>query len=67
MVCDECIAFPGCVNGDCTLANECNCNDGWHGAFCDIRESFPYFKLFKMLILSQNKPFYNSLHRHYKT
>ena len=36
--CDECLTFPGCVNGNCTIANQCNCHDGWFGAFCDIRE-----------------------------
>ena len=36
--CDECLTFPGCVNGNCTSANQCNCHEGWFGAFCDIRE-----------------------------
>ena len=46
ITCDECLPFPGCVNGNCTQANECNCNGDWNGAFCDIRKLYDIVGIF---------------------
>ena len=34
--CNQCIALPGCEHGTCEDAFECNCENGWTGAYCDI-------------------------------
>ena len=33
--CNECMRYPGCVNGKCNLPWECICDNGWHGKKCD--------------------------------
>ena len=42
--CEICIPLPGCEQGTCDNALECNCEDQWAGAYCEIRKIF-FFKL----------------------
>lgn len=35
-LCDQCVTFPGCVNGLCMEPWQCICDDGWDGNLCDI-------------------------------
>ena len=35
-LCNVCVRLPGCLNGDCTEALECNCHEGWTGGYCDM-------------------------------
>ena len=44
MDCGTCIKMPGCQHGICKEVDgndqplTCDCEDGWKGALCDIRE-----------------------------
>ncbi|XP_044517812.1 protein delta homolog 1 [Gracilinanus agilis] len=35
-LCNECVPFPGCLHGSCSLPWQCICEDGWIGSLCDI-------------------------------
>ena len=38
--CEICIPLPGCEQGTCNNALECNCEEQWSGAYCEIRKIF---------------------------
>lgn len=40
-LCDQCVAFPGCVNGVCVEPWQCICKDGWDGHLCDLGGHLP--------------------------
>ena len=40
-LCDQCVTFPGCVNGLCVEPWQCICKDGWDGHLCDLGGRLP--------------------------
>lgn len=40
-LCDQCVTFPGCVNGLCVEPWQCICKDGWDGHLCDLGWHLP--------------------------
>ena len=50
--CNQCIALPGCEHGTCEDAFECNCENGWTGAYCDIGTQSLLNKIFDFLTIT---------------
>ena len=40
-LCDQCVTFPGCMNGLCVEPWQCICKDGWDGHLCDLGGHLP--------------------------